>query len=239
MKGFYQHFFPHKFLWDWLSNHNQYPLENREFRFGENFNIIQNGFLTEHEFCDYLTTNQPKGVYLGYYKKPNTFRNPRPVFFDVDLDDYILPKGKINRELLCPCKEKQCCDICWEMIMRKPLLDCLHFLKEFMGFQHVFAVFSGGRGFWIYLCDDWEMDRECREILADRIPAMIDKQVTIQMNHLMKVPLSTHRSTGVVCSPIMNPEEFIPSRDTRHFSKLDEGIVREWVSFITTQTEER
>lgn len=230
MKGYYREFFPSYFIWRWLSSRSS--LEKREFRFGENFNMVVNGFKTENELKDYLSTNQPKGIYV--VSGPIS-----PVFFDIDLDDYILPKGIIDRGPLCDCKEKQCCDICWELIMRKPLLDCLHFLKDFMKFKHVFAMFSGGRGFWIYVCDDWEMDRDSREFLADRMPAKVDREVTIQMNHLMKVPFSTHRTTGVVCSPIMNPEDFLPSKDTRHFSKVDEGLMKQWVNFILDQTEER
>jgi DNA primase catalytic subunit len=225
MKGYYEKYFPSSFVWNWLSHNEMYPLEKREFRFGENFNIVVNGFKTESAFRDYLSTNQPKGVYIVSGEKS-------PTFFDVDLDDYILPKGIIDRGVLCSCKEKQCCDICWELIMRRPLLDCLTFLKDFMKFKQVFAMFSGARGFWIFVCDDWTMDRESREFLADRVPAKIDREVTIQPNHLMKVPFSTHRTTGVVCSPIMNPEEFLPSKDTRHHTKIDDVIMKQWVDFI-------
>jgi DNA primase catalytic subunit len=221
MKGYYQNYFPSSFLWRWLS---RYPLDNRQFRFGENFNLVVNGFKTENELRDYLITNQPKGVYI-------TRTGGAPVFFDVDLDDYL---GIIVRT--CPCKEKQCCDICWEQIMRKPLLDSLAFLKDFMKFKHVFAMFSGGRGFWIFICDDWELDRDSREFLADRIPAKVDREVTIQDNHLMKIPFSTHRTTGVVCSPIMNPEEFLPSKDTRHHTKVDGDIMKQWVDYLIKVT---
>lgn len=240
LRVYYKDFFPIQEIARWLTHDGKYPLKDREFRFGEHCNLKVEGFLTSNDFRSYLVTNQPNGVNMGYYKKSNRELNPRPIFFDVDLDDFCIPKSDnrpshippIDRSYLCNCKEKQCCDVCWEWIMKKPLNDCLDFLKNFMKFKRVFAIYSGGRGFWIYIDDDWEMDREARESLASRIPTFIDKKVTTQTTHLMKVPLTTHRTTGVVCSPIMNPETFLPSKDTRHYSKVDMDIMKAWIDFL-------
>jgi DNA primase catalytic subunit len=58
----------------------------------------------------------------------------------------------------------------------------------------------------------WNMDREARISLANRIPAFIDRQVTVQQNHLIKLPFSTHVTTKAICCPILNPNEFLPSK---------------------------
>lgn len=212
LKNYYSTRFPAEAVCKMVTNNFTYPLEEVEFAFGEFFKR-KKGFLTANDLRSYLESNEPNGIqFTGKHV---------PFVFEVDKNDYTEPDSKnrppgvdpIDTSFFCDCGYKSCCDVCWEMVLRKPLMDCLTFLKDFMEYKKVFAMFSGKKGFWVFVLDDraWKMDKEAKISLANRIPAFIDRQVTVQSKHLIKLPFSTHVTTKAICCPILNPVEFLPS----------------------------
>lgn len=65
---------------------------------------------------------------------------------DVDMDR--------DRTGFCPCgTQRKVCDLCWKAYM-EPMRYALYVaMKRFFGFKRVFCVFSGRRGFHLWICD--------------------------------------------------------------------------------------
>lgn len=75
---------------------------------------------------------------------------------DVDLD---CGPGEYNRELICRCgTERKTCDACWVALMRPAHCAMIWALRDFLGLKRIFTVFSGRRGFHIWICDEWILD---------------------------------------------------------------------------------
>lgn len=74
---------------------------------------------------------------------------------DVDLEhDPLRPDACYDRAQICACAEaKKVCDACWEAFMI-PAQQALEWaICKFFGFRRVFCVFSGRRGFHMWICD--------------------------------------------------------------------------------------
>ncbi len=96
---------------------------------------------TEHGLLD------PIGVSLGEF------------VLDVDLDSRqqcgkYNNDNKYDRTGICDClHDKKICDVCWALFLN-PALRILHrLLREVLGFRAIFTVFSGRRGFHIWVLD--------------------------------------------------------------------------------------
>jgi len=224
LRTYYRDMFPTQLICNWLTLNGKYELSSRKFA------------MMPHYKREKIETPEALQEYLDE-KCPITFQitpsvgNKRPLFFEVDMDDYY---DTIKRT--CQCKERECCDTCWQQVARKPLIDCLDFCCNFMEFKHVVPLFSGGRGFWIIINDPevWLYDTESKTSFAKRVPARIDTGVTIQKNHLMKIPLTPHHRTGILCVPILDPQTFVPSM-APHYAEVGEeheDLMQEWTSVL-------
>lgn len=98
-------------------------------------------FKTEHKLLD------PIGASFGEF------------VMDVDLDSRqqcgkYNNDNKYDRTGICEClHDKRICDVCWALFMN-PALHILHrLLRELLGFKAFFTVFSGRRGFHIWVLD--------------------------------------------------------------------------------------
>lgn len=73
---------------------------------------------------------------------------------DVDLEHDPLDPDKYDRSVVCDCgAARRVCDDCWEAFMR-PAQSALLWAARFLGFERVLCVFSGRRGFHLWLCDE-------------------------------------------------------------------------------------
>jgi len=235
---------------NFLTCFGEHPLEYREFIFGEFFRRNDNNknplrFKTMKQLHDYLIDNGFSCFQAGPVFYSNISREdkyvlfPRPLFFDVDLDDYHAEFSK-NRPLSiariirsCDCLAGKCCDTCWKEIAVQPLKEMLNFLKNIMEYKRIIPMYSGNRGFWIIVWDKevWLYDTIARTNIANRIGTCIDRTVTIQATHAMKVPLTPHAKTGTITIPISDPDVFVPSH-APHYMDTDKEILREWALLL-------
>jgi len=234
----------------YFTNRDKYKLEDKEFAFGEYYQRYAKNnknkawrFATTEELSQHLCKHNFSTFYMGPIYLPDNRRNdphvthPRPLCFDVDLDDYHAefsanrPKSVERVIRKCECEAKQCCDICWKQIAVNPIKECFSFFKDIMQFEEVLCIYSGNRGFWFIITDPevWEWDQISRESIVKRVPAIVDAQVTTQGNHLMKIPLTLHKSSGYVCQPI--DENFLPSHAV-HYSVMTMKIMQTFINKI-------
>lgn len=144
----------------------------------------------------------------------------RELVFDIDLTDY--PRD-------C-CKEKTVCEKCYEKIKcAVKILD--YILSNEFGFKKYGFVFSGRRGVHCWVLEMKDMSKNVRndiykyfKIVIDKHLSSeqydkilfefdtvnpienffprIDKQVTVAMNHLIKIPFSVHPDTMNISVPL-------------------------------------
>lgn len=144
----------------------------------------------------------------------------RELVFDIDLTDY--PRD-------C-CKEKTVCKKCYEKIKcAVKILD--YILKNEFGFKKYGFAFSGRRGVHCWVLEMKDMPKNIRNDIykyfaividkhlsneqydkilfdfdtvnpIDNFFPRIDKQVTVSMNHLIKVPFSVHPETMNISVPL-------------------------------------
>lgn len=234
---YYQTFFPTTQICKWLTCNNKFELSSRKFAMGT---IHYKRVLIEdvESLQEYIEEHCPNTFQIT----PVLTTHERPLFFEVDLDDYHEPISANRPKHIppvkrsCQCKSRECCDICWVEIARAPLARCIDFCRSFMCFAHVVPLFSGGRGFWIIINDSqvWYWDTETRSSFVKRIPAIVDSTVTLQKNHLMKIPLTPHHRTGNLCIPIKDAAVFVPSM-APHYSDINEfheDLIQEWTEIL-------
>ncbi|MBX9636393.1 MAG: hypothetical protein K2Q45_02440 [Nitrosomonas sp.] len=88
------------------------------------------------------------------------------VVIDVDMDPDFH-----DRSLMCDCgKQRKVCDICWSIFMDSALL-VLNYMLDFCELKARFTVFSGRRGFHIWILDkrSFEWSSEQRASFIDRL----------------------------------------------------------------------
>jgi len=178
----------------------------------------------------------PKKIDLGPFHdiKPTKLNGAIPIakelVFDIDLTDY--PRT-------C-CQDKNICEECYEKI--KCAVKLLNYsLKHEFGFKNFGFVFSGRRGLhcWVfdfkgmpnslrndiykyfkYVLDHNLYIREYDEImrefgdenLIENFFVRIDKQVTVTMHHLIKMPFSVHPETMRISVPL-DPNDILDLKD--------------------------
>lgn len=73
------------------------------------------------------------------------------VLIDVDLGT---GEDAYDRTGICDCgMDRKACDYCWEAFMQPAMLVLDYILGDFFGFKAMFKVFSGRRGFHIWILD--------------------------------------------------------------------------------------
>ena len=151
-------------------------------------------------------------VYLGKNRKKeqrnNNLIKRKELVFDVDINDY-------DEERFCKCHGlKKVCDVCWTRFLTPALIELTRMLKDVFKFKGILTVFSGRRGFHVWVFDNKVMSYsdDQRTMIYNTIHGDIvklDKSVTCSSTHLVKLPLSTHPSTHKLSIPI--DETFLPS----------------------------
>lgn len=212
-------------------------------------------------FKEKLISLNPKKLDIGpiYDIKPAKLNGAVPIarelVFDIDLTDY--PRT-------C-CQEKKVCSICYEKIKCAiKLLD--YILKHELGFVNYGFVFSGRRGLHCWVLEMKEMGSHVRNDIFkyfkvvidknlyvepyDRIMSQfgdsnlindffirIDKQVTVTMNHLIKMPFSVHPDTLNISVPL-DPNNITELADLPTLANVVENpsilqpyyeIMRNWI----------
>lgn len=241
--NFWRYLFPIKEICEFLTCFNQFPLNDQEFAFGEYYQRYEKKgsqriplrFTTSEALQRFLVIHDSTCVQAGPHGD-----SIRPLFFDFDLDD-MHTKTSPNRPAHippiireCDCLAGTCCDVCWRQIAVKPLKDMLAFFKDIMGYKRILPIYSGNRGFWIIVWDKevWTYDTISRTNIVNRVPAYIDRNVTIQSRHLMKIPLTPHKKTGVLTVPIVDADTFVPSHAPRYSDIEDKEILLQWATQI-------
>lgn len=234
LKRFYQDLFPFDQLIQLLTRNGLYPLSRIRFafRYGEDMFVRYLTFDSKQEALDYMERmdwpdeeiEKPrKKLEIRFFHHthlrdyvvrhvPDTINvqfpeDSRPLVFDVDMQDYP-PE---QRDCACP-TERDICNHCWRQVMRPAMIKAKAWLCDFIGFNEVYFVFSGRKGFHIWILDErvWEWSLEGRKNYAERIPIRIDKAITQGPGHLIKVPWGVHHWTGGVCVTIEDVESFLP-----------------------------
>lgn len=191
-----------------MTCNGKFPLKNVHFalRWGEDifkryiFNKEPIEFATKQDLKQYMVKHAPDTINVEFPE------SARPLVFDVDIQDY----SEITRT--CQCEAKQVCSICWKQIMRPAMISARQFLCDFCKFEKVLFVFSGGKGFHIWVLDErvWSFSLNARQNFADRMPIQFDRPITCDKGHLIKMPWCIHQKTGRLCQTIDNIELFVP-----------------------------
>jgi len=200
-------------------------------------------FETPQMFREKLTQVNPMKIDLGpsYNIRPTKSNGALPVtrelVFDIDLTDY-------PREC---CQEKKVCKICYEKI--KAAVKILDYsLRYEFGFRNYGFVFSGRRGVHCWVLEMKDMTQRVRndifkffqtvidknrtvleynrilqefgevDLVTNFFPR-IDKQVTVSMNHLIKMPFSVHPETLNISVPL-DPERITELEDIPTLSEV-------------------
>lgn len=219
--------FPTEALVQFLTHGGKLPLETRELAFqwegGQRFSRFRS-FASARELAEALARETPERIEVGaVYDRCEPSRSGRvlgrELVFDLDLPDY-------DSLRTCPCKggpKSAYCDGCWALLARSArLLDRM--LEQEFGFERRLWVFSGQKGLHCWVLDDaaFSLDEQQREALCDRLtrspdrrPSLvqksepgewivprIDRKVTTQLTHLIKLPFCVHASTKNVSVPV-------------------------------------
>ena len=129
-------------------------------------------FKTPSNLVEYLSTVAPKSAYVGAIYDPPPQPSVsitklrwlgRELVFDLDLTDYddVRTCGK-GKEHVCP--------RCWR-IAQDAILFVIETLEEDFGFEKIVCLFSGRRGFHVWVLDDIakEFDEITREAIVSYI----------------------------------------------------------------------
>lgn len=254
LKIYYKEIFPVEVLWKVLD-----ISDKREVSF-----FTDNGYLrylvfdTPAMFREKLDEVTPKKIDLGpnYNMRPTKNNGATPVsrelVFDIDLTDYQRP---------C-CQEKKVCEQCYERIKcAVKILD--YSLKNEFGFKNYGFVFSGRRGVHCWVLEMKEMSAYVRNnifkffnrIIAKNLSVpeynmileefdktnpiqnffpRLDKQVTVSMNHLLKMPFSVHPDTLNISVPL-DPKNITEFRDLPSLSEVvaNPDIMKPYVEILS------
>lgn len=226
LKVYYREVFPLEKLFEILE-----ISETREIAFSTSQNVYLRYLTFDSVRCfrEKIVQANPKRIDVGpvYDTRPAKMNRANPIakelVFDIDLTDY--PRK-------C-CQDKCVCEKCYEKVKcAVRLLD--YILKNEFGFKNYGFVFSGRRGVhcWVFDCKEMPNSvrndifkyfqsvidknlyvKEYNEImeefgggnLIEEYFVRIDKQVTVTMSHLIKMPFSVHPETMNISIPL-DPE---------------------------------
>ena len=209
-----------------------YPLEQCEFafRFGDAFcrhfsekEAPDYGFEGNHpcsfrtpaKLLGYMHTREPSSVEFGRVflgkdrgvESSDAYLITRaPLVFDFDMDDHYHPLRT------CGCDTKyKVCDVCWRQFMAPAMKEMLYILKEKFQFKHIFTVFSGRRGFHMWVIDRevWGYSFAQRMAIGKTFTSVKLDEEVLKLEHLIKLPLLRHPGTGKWA--LLIDETFVPS----------------------------
>jgi DNA primase catalytic subunit len=150
-----------------------------------------------------------------------------PLQFDIDANDFV------GRQ--CGCGDaKRVCNTCWCAYVRPAIRSIIDLCCQKLGFLRPLIVFSGRRGVHLYFLDESAYlltSRQRESILARLKPLPLDTKVTTERGHLAKLPLTVHAETGVLSCPI-DPEQFLPDRDSVRLPDLTQDIMARWMNLL-------
>lgn len=233
LKAYYREIFPLEKLFEILE-----ITETREIAFftQQNTYLRYLTFDSVKRFREKIMQVNPKKIDVGpiYDIRPEKMNGANPIakelVFDIDLTDY--PRK-------C-CQGKCMCERCYERIKCAiKLLD--YILKNEFGFRNYGFVFSGRRGMhcWVldykdmpnstrndifkyfqsvvdknlYVKEYNEIMKECNgDNMIEEYFVRIDKQVTVTINHLIKMPFSVHPETMNISVPL-DPKSITELKD--------------------------
>lgn len=122
----------------------------------------------------------------------------RELVFDVDASDY-----QEERVTICQCDRHSVCSECWSRVMVPELTKLTSALSR-IGFTQSHAWFSGSRGFHVWVSCSSLITRLVRMSIAEEIiensGVRLDRAVTTQPNHTIRMPLSCHQHTQNIVS---------------------------------------
>lgn len=160
---YYSHFFPYSWFGQWLLTNSKYPLSQREFSYSEDmrnrYKTVENMEQLKQYLVHYCPNKldigpvynrspiQRNDVNLDTQQKVAFFEEEKELVFDVDITDY---DKQFSRSC---CEPKSMCAKCW------PLMICAYrilkyFIIEEFNYQQYIAVFSGRRGFHLWISDE-------------------------------------------------------------------------------------
>lgn len=192
----------------------QFELRRREIAFRYNIDGVDtmtrnDVFNTREELMGKLIKSAPStvmfgGIFLGSLNDPRRVRERflctkdgcsayGQFCIDVDMDDYH--RDGI-RNGVCHCPKYTVCNACWAAIMEpgRAVLDYL--LRTVMGFKAIFYVFSGRRGYHVWVLDrrvvTWTADQ--RGVVINRLQNLMwdDEQVADVVYDLLWPPFEKH-----------------------------------------------
>ena len=146
--------------------------------------------------------------------------------FDLDANDFD--------ERTCICGQYDMCKECCTQFV----LPAIHTIENtciLMGFKKILKVYSGGRGFHVWILDDraYNLLPSQRKFLCQRLKNQgikLDEKVTLDPTHLKKMPMTVHATTGNIARPIGNT--FDMDTDIVHVSRVTVEQVEEWTNQI-------
>lgn len=200
-------------------------------------------FNTIQELRQFIARKQPKSIHFGpVYLKPrktqadmsreksdDTIVNPSPLAFDVDASDYAT-----ERLGLCSCGQYNMCKICCDTFVF-PTVVAIRKLCKLLGFKKILTVYSGSRGFHVFIVDDsaYSLTREQRVNICTRLKDdgfKLDEKVTNDPFHLKKLPMSVHGRTGNISNPV--GESFDFDMDIHHIKQVTAEQIAAWTRII-------
>lgn len=130
----------------------------------------------------------------------------RELVFDVDAKDYGTERRRLQG---CACDAKpQICPTCWQVLLLPSARRLEQLVRRDLGCEHLQSFFSG-RGGWHLWCTDlhlYQMDDQARRGIVQHVKRQtsihLDEDVTSQMKHLLRAPLSMHQQTENLVVPL-------------------------------------
>jgi len=128
--------------------------------------------------------------------------------FDVDMDDY-------DRRAVCECPSGRVCSTCWHVYMEPARVALDWILREWFQFRKLLHVFSGRRGFHV-----WVFDRRAVLLTAEQRKSLVDR---VMSAHLVEDELCAHLRE--LLEPLARKRNMLDWRAL--FPKLDGPVSRD------------
>jgi len=137
--------------------------------------------------------------------------------FDVDMDDY-------DRAGVCECVRGRVCAACWTMYMEPARAVLDYVLRTWFGFRKLLHVFSGRRGFHVWVLDMRAvlLTSEQRKAVVDRIVGILsvpDALCAHVRDHILR-PMAAERNRANAWQTLFPKLDVNVSRSAGHLKKM-------------------
>lgn len=194
-------------------------------------------FRDAEHLAAYLNMYKPTSVELGPVhpgrSRSKERNNPlllhrAPLVVDVDMN----PTNASKRTCPCGNNDKLVCNVCWEQFLVPAMREIHRVFIEVFNFKSVLTVFSGRRGFHVYVLDRevWEYTQEARKAVLSQFQDVDIDENVVDVGHLLKAPLIVHPGTGRRAIPIddsFRPDDYPPEVDLKKCIAFIEKKVRD------------